>query len=288
MYLGADVTKPVVSSVILEVDGNNVMFINFTSKNSASDLLVENGAASVKTMLWHDFWPDVEAHAGMSALVQDFFLKYATQVKDAVAGFDVSQVIFTGVSTGGGLAQLALLAVLAEARRQNLNDNMVAILFSSSMTLALPRERRADNREVICMLRERMVHHLHKDDIGPRFPGCCEVWKQQTKDLGRSGISTATSQAEQRGLEMLRASISSMAEEESFMQAASNYTHFGTVHQNFMRADADGPPAVEAIHSQAYMNYEYEERTGNLDYYLQYVLALKMFPLNAFAAQIRP
>jgi hypothetical protein len=172
----------------------STMYIAWRGTKTVMDVLIDMDCLPVASPLWHEAYPRIKVHNGMAGKLQNDFLEYIPEIQRLAAKFEVTEIIFTGHSLGGGLAQIALLAALGQkASNFRMTDPKLqplcaetfnnafkpvqfqAVVFGAPMIFhvddvdgAQPEDESAAVLTLLCD--GRSVNYVYDDDMVPRFP----------------------------------------------------------------------------------------------------------------------
>jgi hypothetical protein len=176
-----------IAMVICESNGGNAtMFIAWRGTDRLIDFLTDSDVFPTAGMLWDDYCCEIKSHNGMYGRMQDLFMELIERVQVLCSQHSVENVVFTGHSLGGGLAQIALLAAngqkhakFKEVKNEQLRKSCIdtfnkvkftAVAFAAPMVFYFPKQMSDTTRMVWQSLQLAIKNFVYENDVVPRFP----------------------------------------------------------------------------------------------------------------------
>eukprot|EP00656_Telonema_subtile_P038474 TRINITY_DN433_c0_g1_i4.p1 TRINITY_DN433_c0_g1~~TRINITY_DN433_c0_g1_i4.p1 ORF type:complete len:852 (-),score=113.70 TRINITY_DN433_c0_g1_i4:123-2678(-) len=202
-FLHTTILHVPMSPIILTASIPGCMIIAFRGTKSISDVVVDLFASPAPSPHLNKSCPEMQVHEGMHATVEAALIRYMPAMLQLISEHRASQVIFTGHSLGGGLAQIALADALAkklfggnleayagdDLTQEQVREKIETLKFRA-ITFAAPMVFHFDNTQNLKPNLNTLTEALGKSknyvsfgDMVPRMPGMPEYWVPALKDM---------------------------------------------------------------------------------------------------------
>lgn len=198
---------------VLCVVHDQTLFLAWKGTADMMDAVKDLCAVPVRTSLWSAAFPSIRAHTGIVSTLDDRFVSSFGGIVQLLEDFSIERVVFTGHSLGGGLAQLALMAVYGQQAlgyplwatvRNNVATILERVVFSAqafASPMVFSYSENALNEEessVAKRFRENCRVFVYGSDLIPRCPGNVDYFMKAAREVAKSlvGQSAGRSLAE--------------------------------------------------------------------------------------------
>ena len=160
------------------------------------DIVMDGSFAPLASRAWQHTAPFVRAQGGILALVENYMSLYEKEIQEEIAKRGIENVVLTGHSLGGGIAQVAHLYLQGECEKQHSDWQAVAsksslkihtVAFAAPMTTVNLKRDDGASARFIDQVGQSMCCFVYEMDVVPRGYGCVhfvnEVLKSAIPEL---------------------------------------------------------------------------------------------------------
>ena len=188
------------SGMAVAIKGSTMMVAWHESKAAVRqtvDVAMDGPFASMaSSKAWQHTAPYVRAQGGMLALVENYMSLYEKEIQEEIAKRGIENVVLTGHSLGGGIAQVAHLYLQGECEKAHSDWQAVAsksslkihtVAFAAPMTTVNLKRDDGASARFIDQVGQSMCCFVYEMDVVPRGYGCIhfvnEVLKSAIPEL---------------------------------------------------------------------------------------------------------
>jgi len=177
---------PMATAIVQTNSGEVTMIVGWRGTCTAVDWLQDIAVAPIISKTLNEYAPGLRVHAGMAALVENDMTTNGKTILKHIKDNNVTQVVFTGHSLGGGNAYVAHLYALATWAQDLPTVTFRALAFEAPMAFYLPDEgeRTKELKKVLKTLEENSRNFVFCGDIVPRISGNGTYVKEVFNKLG--------------------------------------------------------------------------------------------------------
>ena len=160
------------------------------------DIVMDGSFAPLASRAWQHTAPFVRAQGGILALVENYMSLYEKEIQEEIAKRGIENVVLTGHSLGGGIAQVAHLYLQGECEKAHSDWQAVAsksslkihtVAFAAPMTTVNLKRDDGASARFIDQVGQSMCCFVYEMDVVPRGYGCVhfvnEVLKSAIPEL---------------------------------------------------------------------------------------------------------
>ena len=140
------------------------------------DIVMDGSFAPLASRAWQHTAPFVRAQGGILALVENYMSLYEKEIQEEIAKRGIENVVLTGHSLGGGIAQVAHLYLQGECEKQHSDWQAVAsksslkihtVAFAAPMTTVNLKRDDGASARFIDQVGQSMCCFVYEMDVVP-------------------------------------------------------------------------------------------------------------------------
>jgi hypothetical protein len=165
----AETTPPMAIAIT-----GKTMIIGWCGSQTLMDWALNVAFSPLASRAWTHVAPRVRAHGGYCALVESYFSQYQAFIVREIKERDINELIFTGHSLAGGVAQVAHMFVEGERQRLTplsewpISLSVRCIAFSAPMTTMTLDRKHKQSADFIKNIGKNVANIIYASDPVPR------------------------------------------------------------------------------------------------------------------------
>ena len=165
---------------VFEIEKSNTMILVWRGSMTKMDWVVDLAVAPVVSTRWNQVAPSLRAHAGYTSLVESDLSLHEEWLVEQIEKRNISQVIYTGHSLAGAMAQIAQVAIQGQRMQSGssspwgrVSDKQIAfrtIQFGAPMSCLLV-DNDKESLDFWKLVGKTSCNIVYGTDMMPRAPG---------------------------------------------------------------------------------------------------------------------
>jgi hypothetical protein len=181
---------------VLSIIVGDKLYIAWRGSGEISDFITDLNAYVVASGFWYESFPHIGVHSGMHSIIHDQFVRgLHDRVLLLVNDHEIKEVIFTGHSLGGGIAQIALMAVMGllkgKSREEYSGLSKVKVTckaFAAPMVFHYKEgDLSYEENRAISEFKNNAIIWVYDQDPVPRMPGHLDFWQPAVRHIIKQG-----------------------------------------------------------------------------------------------------
>mmetsp|Transcript_10497 Transcript_10497/g.23173 ORF Transcript_10497/g.23173 Transcript_10497/m.23173 type:complete len:408 (-) Transcript_10497:116-1339(-) len=180
--------NPTTPAFVIAVTGST-MIMGWTGTTNPMDMFVDVAFAPHASRAWTHTARNIRAQGSMLAVVENHMCLHEEMICNEITKRGIEEIIFTGHSLGGGIAQVAHLFVQGEMMiehspwNQMENLKIRTIAFAAPMSICLLDRKDKESLRFIKRAGEMMCNIIYRSDVVPRGYGNLQFTNALFKDI---------------------------------------------------------------------------------------------------------
>lgn len=229
------------------------MILGWRGTHDYSDVLTDVCACPHASFAWKKHAKYIKVQSAMAAIVIDDFLENGDEIIKLAKQHEVTEIITTGHSLGGALAQIGHLTLrgLIEDKSSEWNEldgiSIKSVGISAPMSIVLTKKPNRETEKFIDDLKDNSSNVVYKNDPIPRGYGFLSFIEEGIDDLSEDssnamlgGLFSKLLRVDKKVDDMI-AKVKDGEKTKGLLKVFSRYIHLGNL---IYYADENGKPRV--------------------------------------------